>query len=74
MPPVKETAMVALVLVFCLQAAPASCTEERPFSDLSPQDCLRHGEQYAIEWLSQHPKWRLSRWRCEHNVPHQEPT
>ncbi len=24
---------------------------------------------YAANWLSDHPKWMLSRWRCEHNIP-----
>jgi hypothetical protein len=36
---------------------------------LSLQVCLIHGHQYALEWLAEHPKWRLSRWRCEQNVP-----
>jgi hypothetical protein len=65
--------MTALVLVFCLQAAPDSCTEQRPIEDLSPRACLMRGEQYASEWLAEHPKWRLSRWRCEQNVPRQKP-
>jgi hypothetical protein len=64
--------MTALVLVFCLQSMPTSCTEQRPAEDLSPQACLVHGQQYAVEWLSEHPKWTLSGWRCEHNVPRQQ--
>jgi hypothetical protein len=52
---------------------PASCTEQRPLADLSPQACLVRGQQYAIEWLSEHPKWMLLGWRCEHNVPRQQP-
>ena len=65
--------MTALVLVFCLQAAPASCTEQRPVADLSLQACLVRGQHYASEWLAEHPKWQLSRWRCEQNVPRQNP-
>jgi hypothetical protein len=65
--------MTALVLVFCLQAAPASCTEQRPVVDLSLQACLVRGQYYASEWLAEHPKWQLSRWRCEQNVPRQNP-
>jgi hypothetical protein len=65
--------MTALVLVFCLQALPDSCAEQRPFEDISLQACLLRGEQYASEWLAEHPKWRLSRWRCERNVPAQKP-
>jgi hypothetical protein len=65
--------MTARVLVFCLQSAPASRTEQRPIGDLSPRACLMRGEQYALDWLAAHPKWMLSRWRCERNVPRQQP-
>jgi len=58
--------MAQLVLVFCLMASPDSCQEERPF--LSPMPlaaCLVEGQIYAREWLADHPKWSLARWRCE---------
>ena len=41
--------------------------------DLSLQACLIRGQHYAAEWLAEHPKWMLSRWRCEHNASWQEP-
>ena len=47
--------------------------EQRPLEDLSLQACLVRGQHYASEWLSEHPKWMLSLWRCEHNVPRQKP-
>jgi hypothetical protein len=65
--------LTALVLVFCLQGAPTSCTEQRPSEDLSLEACLVRGQHYASEWLAEHPKWMLSGWRCEHNVPRQKP-
>jgi hypothetical protein len=65
--------MTALVLVFCLQVAPDSCTEQRPIADLSLQVCLVRGQRFASEWLAEHPKWRLSGWRCEQNLPPQKP-
>lgn len=65
--------MTVLVLVLCFQSAPGSCTEQRPFANLSLHSCLMRGEQYALEWLAEHPKWMLSRWRCEIDVPRQEP-
>ena len=65
--------MTVLVLVFCLQGAPSSCTEQRPLVDLSFEACLVRGQHYASEWLAEHPKWMLSVWRCEHNVPQQKP-
>jgi hypothetical protein len=65
--------MTVLVLVFCLQAAPTSCAEQHPMAGLSLQACLVRGQEYASEWLAQHPKWTLLRWRCEQNLPRQKP-
>lgn len=64
--------MAELVLVFCLVSSPGSCQEERPYLDRLPlAACLVQGQQYATEWLADHPKWALSGWRCEQNVPRQ---
>jgi hypothetical protein len=65
--------VTALVLVFCLQAEPTSCTEQRPIEDFSLQACQIGAQRYAAEWLAVHPKWRLARWRCERNLPRQDP-
>ncbi len=57
--------MVQLVLVFCLMAAPSQCQEERPSTEpLSLMSCMIGGQQLAEQWLADHPKWMLSRWRC----------
>jgi hypothetical protein len=67
--------MTELVLIFCLAGVPSSCREERPLLEqMSPMSCLMHGQQYALEWLADHPKWALSGWRCEENVPKHEPS
>lgn len=67
--------MIELVLVFCLSASPGSCEEQRPLvPDLSLVSCLTQGQQIAQEWLADHPKWTLTAWRCEQNVPRQEPS
>jgi len=64
--------MAELVLVFCLLSSPSSCQEERPaLEQMSLIACLTEGQQYAADWLAEHPKWTLSRWRCEQNVPRQ---
>jgi hypothetical protein len=47
--------------------------EQRPIDDLSLEECLVRGQHYASEWLAGHPKWMLSRWRCEQNIPRQKP-
>jgi hypothetical protein len=67
--------MTELVLVFCLAGLPNSCHEERPLLEqMSPMSCVMQGQQYALEWLADHPKWALSGWRCEQNVPKHEPS
>lgn len=66
--------MVQLVLVFCLLGSPDSCTEQRPMMEgLSMMACMTQGQHAAQAWLADHPKWVLSRWRCEQNVPRQRP-
>lgn len=40
-------------------------------AQMSLTSCLVQGQQYASDWLADHPKWMLSRWRCEQNVPRQ---
>jgi hypothetical protein len=69
----KEPAVTALVLVFCLQSSPGSCVEQRPVETLPPLACIMQAQQYAANWLADHPKWMLARWRCERNVPRQQP-
>lgn len=62
--------MAQLVLVFCLMALPGSCREERPLMGEVPlASCLVQGQEYAQEWLADHPKWALWGWRCEETVP-----
>jgi hypothetical protein len=36
---------------------------------MSLMTCLVQGQQYAADWIADHPKWTLSGWRCEQNVP-----
>jgi hypothetical protein len=67
--------MVHLVLTFCLLAAQAQCTEERPLlEEMSLAGCAARGQQVAKEWLDAHPKWMLRGWRCERNIPRQLPS
>ncbi len=58
--------MISLILVVCLSATPDVCKEERPPIEItSPMVCLIQGQQIASQWLEDHPKWRLSAWRCQ---------
>jgi hypothetical protein len=67
--------MVSLVLTFCMLAWQTHCTEERPILEQMPMmTCMVQGQQVAQEWLESHPRWMLSRWRCERNIPRQLPS
>jgi hypothetical protein len=75
--------MIELVLIYCLGDAPppggppvaeSQCVEKRdPLEDFSnPSACMMDAQQRAQEYLVAHPKWHLSSWRCEVNLPHQD--
>ncbi len=66
--------MVHLVLTVCMMAWQAHCADERPMlEEMSVTDCMARGQRVAAEWLSEHPNWMLSHWRCEWNVPRDFP-
>jgi hypothetical protein len=67
--------MVHLVLTLCMMAWQTHCMDERPvFEDMSLTACMVQGQQIASEWVSDHPKWMLTRWRCEQNVARNVPS
>lgn len=59
--------MLQLVLIYCLQATPQRCVEDRPALALFsvPIACLLAGQQAAAPWLAMHPKYILKDVRCE---------
>lgn len=58
--------MMTLILVVCLSATPNVCKEERPIVEaMSPMGCMVQGQQIVAEWVEEHPKWRLSEFRCQ---------
>jgi hypothetical protein len=67
--------MIQLVLIYCLVANPASCVEARPAFEqpLTPMSCMMNAQMVAQQYVTTHPEWRLSSWRCEVNVPRQNP-
>ncbi len=69
-----ETAMIELVLVYCLSADTKSCVEKRlPLEDFpTPAACTMGAQMRAQEYLAEHPKYVLKSWRCEIDVPHQD--
>lgn len=63
--------MVQLVLVYCLVANGAVCSEQRPnFDDaLTLSGCMVGAQRLGATYVAEHPQWYLSRWRCEIGKP-----
>jgi hypothetical protein len=69
----KASTVIELVLVVCLAASPTECREERPLTEIhSVMGCASQAQMVAAHWVSQHPAFTLSRWRCEVNLPQQK--
>ncbi len=59
--------MIELILVVCLAGDPQTCREERPpiEAPASAMACMVQGQQIAAQWVEEHPKWKLSAWKCQ---------
>ena len=55
--------MVQLFLIFCLSHGLSCEVQQRGVYGL-PMACLRDGQQVAVEWLREHPAYRLQGVRC----------
>ena len=63
-------AIIRLVITMCLATDPDVCHEQPiPIPDLTDLACTMKGEEMAMEYLEDHPKWRLRRWTCARAVP-----
>jgi hypothetical protein len=74
--PAEEASMIELVIIYCLATDQKNCVEKRnPFDSFGdPVACMVSAQMYAQQYLEEHPKWRLARWKCEVDVPDQEGT
>jgi hypothetical protein len=68
--------MIELVIVYCLSTDTNICVEKRvPMEDFpSPAACVMGAQQRAQDYLAAHPKYMMKTWRCEVDVPRQQPT
>jgi hypothetical protein len=62
--------MVSLIVIVCLAATPDICREEQPPGYVaSATSCAAEGQLIALQWVENHPKWTLRRWRCRSGRP-----
>lgn len=57
--------MIELVFVVCLQSEPQICEERAMmFVDVTPMACMMGAQPQLAKWANEHPKWKVSGWKC----------
>ena len=58
--------MVELLFIACLSHAPSDCQERSlVFTDVTPYACMMGAQPELAKWVSTHPTWKISSWRCQ---------
>jgi hypothetical protein len=59
--------LVALVLTVCSLTNPELCKREELIfeGDGNLAHCMAEAPPYIAIWTEQHPKWKVSRWKCD---------
>lgn len=67
--------MIQLVLVYCMIGNASVCVEDRPtyLEPITMNACLSTAQEVAVDYVRDHPRWQLSGWRCEVDVPRKIP-
>lgn len=67
--------MIELVLVYCLSNEPDRCVERREVREEvgSPIECALKAQTTGQHYVIEHPRYRLSGWRCEVDRPRESP-
>lgn len=60
--------MLVLVISACMIDNPSVCKDARftfEETNVTPQQCMFYGQQEMSKWLSEHPNYRIMKWRCD---------
>ena len=62
--------MIEIIVTVCALAQPSQCDEQhlQYAWQGSLRQCTMGAQPYLAQWINEHPKWSIVRWRCE--VPH----
>lgn len=59
--------MIELAFTVCALLSPYNCvarTLNYEAQQVSLQECILYGQVELSKWVSEHPGWRVERWRC----------
>ena len=57
---------IELIVAVCLHSTPADCREMhfQFVEERSLDGCMAHAQPYMARWVTDHPQWRIVRWKC----------
>lgn len=56
-----------ILLSVCLISSPSTCREERvnwSYEEVNYMGCLVQSQPVLAQWQTEHPQWRVERWKC----------
>ena len=62
--------MIEVIMTVCALANPSQCEEQhlQYAGQGSLRQCTMNAQPFMAQWINEHPKWSIVRWRCE--TPH----
>jgi len=59
--------MMTIILSACLVADPNQCKDFRLPLDvqMDSTQCTMSAPPYFAQWMEDHPKWQVRRWKCQ---------
>ncbi|MBU2582742.1 MAG: hypothetical protein KJ622_13600 [Alphaproteobacteria bacterium] len=60
--------MIELVMSVCLISAPDTCKDVNLSymgDQVTPQQCMYHGQITGSQWAAGNPGWRIAKWKCQ---------
>jgi hypothetical protein len=59
--------MIEIAFTVCALVSPYNCVAKRQTYEaeqVSLHECVLYGQMELSKWVSEHPGWRIERWRC----------
>ena len=60
--------LIELVMTVCALSLSSQCEDQHLSfpANMSLHQCVMHAQPYIAQWINEHPKWIVVRWRCDY--------
>ena len=58
--------LIELIVTVCALSASSQCEDFSFPADMSLHQCVMNAQPYIAQWINEHPKWVVVRWRCDY--------